>query len=110
MPNGCSNHSLPLRVECSFLVASEGQRCTAVAAWVLTRCSTASRLRRRPVRVGNSGSWLSISFGEPGREDCLGDACERNGALSTSFPFAADVPAGPDHDIAAVQPDELGYT
>src|SRR5829696_7209668 len=34
---------------CTHLCASDGQRCAAVAAWVATRRSTASRVRRRPV-------------------------------------------------------------
>ena len=56
----------------SFLACSDGQRVAAVAAWVATRCSIASRLSRRPVRVGNSGSaWSAGSLGEPGREHGL---------------------------------------
>src|SRR5680860_1340597 len=39
-----------------FLPARDGHRCAAVAAWVLTLSAMASRLSRRPVRVGNSGS------------------------------------------------------
>jgi len=47
------------------------------------------------------------SLGEPGRQDRLGGGGERNGALLSAFAFAADMRAGAERDVAAVQADEL---
>jgi hypothetical protein len=91
------------------LAASDAQRVAAAAAWVLTRCSIASRLSLRPVRVGNSGSvGLAGAFDQPGGEHGLGVGGERDGALFSALAVAVDVRAGAEHDIAAVEADELG--
>ena len=89
---------------------SDGQLVAAVAAWVLTRCSIASRLGRLPVRVANSGSvGLPLRSVSQTVQDCLGWWGERDGALLAAFAFAADVGAGPELDVATVQGDELGH-
>src|ERR1035437_4138319 len=95
--------------ECSCLPCRDGQLVVAAAAWVLTRCSIASRLSRLPVRVANSGS-----AGRPARSasQLASIACargERDGALFSPFGVAAaDVRAGPERDVAAVQGDQFG--
>ena len=41
-------------------------------------------------------------------EDGLGVGGERDGALLSAFAFAADVRAGAERDVAAVEADQLG--
>ena len=57
------------------LARSDGHRCAAVVAWVLRRSATASRLRRRPVRVREQRvGRASGAFGEPGPQQGLDGA------------------------------------
>ena len=92
-----------------LLACRDGQLVVAVAAWVLTRCSIASRLSRRPVRVGNSGS-----AGRPARSASQAASTAWAGTVSGTalcfrpLPSAEDVRAGAERDVAAVQGDELG--
>ena len=76
-------------------LSSDGQRCAAVAAWVATRRSTASRVRRRPVRVGNSGSsgWPARSASQTA-STAWASLGERERALLAAFAVGADVRAG----------------
>ena len=61
------------------------------------------------MRVGNSGSCGAAgALGEPGVEHGLGVGGERDGALLSALAVAADVRAGAEHDVAAVEADELG--
>ena len=53
--------------------------------------------------VGASGS-----FGQPGLQQRLDRAGERDGSLLASFAFAADVRAGAEGDVGAVQAGEFG--
>jgi len=90
------------------LSLSDAHRWAAVAAWVATRLSTASRLKRRPVHVENSGS-----PGSPPRSasqtlrTALHWMGQRDGALLASLAFDADMTAGAKRDVAAVKRDEL---
>ena len=86
-----------------------GQRRAAVAACLRTRRWTASALRRRPVRVGNSGSSrLAGAFGHPDAQHRLGGRGERDGAVPAALAEAADVGAGAEADVAAVESGQLG--
>ena len=70
------------------LPAKEGQRSVAAAAWVRTRCATASRLSRRPVRVQRVAGSPS-PFGEPGADKVDHRAGEGHGAVFAAFAFRA---------------------
>lgn len=69
----------------------------------------ASRLNRRPVRVGNSGSRGRLpSFVKPRGQHRLGCLGERDGPLLASLSLAADMHAGAELGVTAVEPDKLG--
>jgi hypothetical protein len=91
------------------LSSSDAHCCAAVVTWVATRRSTASRLSRRPVRVGNSGSsgWPARSASQT--PDRLGLRGEWDGALLASLALDVDVAAaGVERDVAAVEREQLG--
>jgi hypothetical protein len=53
--------------------------------------------------------WWSVgSLVQPRGEDRLGRGGQRDSALLSAFAFAADVCAGAERDVAAVQADQLG--
>ena len=91
------------------MVFSDAAAVAAALAWVLTRCSIgvaaepAAGAGRKQRVVGTAGALV-----EPGGEHGVGVGGERDGALLSAFALAADVRAGAEHDVAAVEADQLG--
>jgi hypothetical protein len=53
--------------------------------------------------------WSTSALGQPGVKKCLGRFGERDGSLLASLAFfAAHVRPGAEHNVAAVERDELG--
>ena len=68
------------------------------------RRATASRLSRRPVRVREQRFvGVAGAFGEPDPQQRSTGCGERDGALFAAFAVAADVGAGAEGDVVAVQ-------
>ena len=68
---------------------------------VATEASTGAGREQRLVR-------LPGAFGQPNPEHGLGGRGQRNGAVFAAFAEAAEVRAGAEADVAAVQVDQLG--
>ena len=91
------------------LALSEGQLVLARATWWARRRSIASRLRRLPVMVGNSGS-----LGAPGRspsqavQDRFGGRHQRCASFFAAFADGVHVGAGGERDVFAGECGEFG--
>ena len=82
----------------------------AADVYFRTMCSTASRLSRSPRIVGKTGSSsLPARSRSHASIILIGVAAKRRAALLSSFALATDVCAGSEHDVTAVEVDQLRY-
>ena len=90
------------------MVSNDADVVAAAVACVLTRCSTASRLRRR-VGAGRKQRVRGAAgaFGQPDFEHGLGVGGKWDRTLLSALAVAADVRAGAEREVAAVEADEL---
>src|SRR5438128_10242066 len=91
----------------SRLPCKEGQACSARAAYLARRRSTASRLRGPPRLVGNSVSGFALTFLQPDAEDSNGGGGERSAALFSPLALAAQMGASAQRHVLAGQADKL---
>ena len=92
-----------------FFPASDGQAAAAVAACLVRRCSITSRLRRRPVRVGNSGS-PGCPARSASQTRIAATVCVVSGVIRCLRPLPRQLTCAPTPscDVAAVQAGQLG--
>jgi hypothetical protein len=91
------------------LACSDAQASAAVVTCLASSQATASRLRRPPRLVGNSGSaGLPGAFVLPDAQHCGGLSGQRGDALFAAFAVAVQVRSAGERDVGAVQAGQLG--